>query len=158
MSAEPPLMILSSEGHRAMKKRYPIRLTNMERAELERLLQSGPRLARVTTRIRILLLANAGKNDREIAKALKVSSTTVHNVRKRYCSERSASCLEERPRPGQPCRLNSKTAIRVAGLVRSEPPKGHKCWTLRLLADRAVKLNLIDTISHESVRKILKTN
>ncbi|MGC8494587.1 MAG: helix-turn-helix domain-containing protein [Syntrophobacteraceae bacterium] len=141
-----------------MKKRYPIRLTHVERAELQRLLQNGPRLARVMTRIRILLLADAGKNDREIARSLKVSSTTVHNVRKRYFSERSASSLEERPRPGQPCRLNGNTASRVAGLVRSEPPKGHKRWTLRLLADRAVKLHVIDTISHESVRKILKTS
>ena len=139
-----------------MKKRYPIRLTKEERAELQRLLESGPRLARVITRVRILHLADAGKNDREIAKELKISSTTVHNVRKRFFKERSPESLMEGPRPGQPRRLNAVTAARINGLVGSKPPEGHKHWTLRLLADRAVKLDLVDAISHEGVRRILQ--
>ncbi len=138
-----------------MKSRYPIRLTDQERAELKRLLESGLRLARITTRVRILLLADTGKKDREIAKALKISSGTVHNVRKRFFNERAMDGLDERPRPGQPCRLNNVTAEKITGLACSGPPEGHKRWTLRMLADRAVKLELVDTISHESVRKIL---
>lgn len=142
-----------------MKRRYPIRLTDTERRELKRLLESSLRLARIITRVRILLLADVGKKDREIAKALKISTGTVHNVRKRFFNERSpGSLLEERPRPGQPCRLNSVTAAKITGLVGSEPPEGHERWTLRLLADRAVQLELVDTISHESVRKILRAN
>ncbi|MGC8490982.1 MAG: helix-turn-helix domain-containing protein [Syntrophobacteraceae bacterium] len=139
-----------------MKRRYPICLSDEERRELDRLLDSRPRLARIITRVRVLLLADEGKNDREIAKALRISNGTVHNVRKRFFNERSVRSLEERPRLGQPCRLNGVAAAQISELVGSKPPEGHTRWTLRLLAERAVKLDLVDAISHESVRKILE--
>jgi transposase len=103
-----------------------------------------------------LYLADSGKNDREIAQALKISATTVHNVRKRFFHTRYTAGLTESPRPGQPRRLTPVTAAKISGLVRTTPPAGHNHWTLHLLADRAVKLDLVDAISHESVRKLLQ--
>jgi len=138
-----------------MYKHYPIRLTDAERREIEQLLESGRQPAREITRARILLLADKRKRDREIAETLKISSYTVHNVRKRFFNNRSINSLEEKPRPGKPPKFTGITAMRIGTLVCSQPPEGHKRWTLRLLADRAVELELVDTISHESIRRIL---
>jgi transposase len=139
-----------------MNKHYPIRLTVEERGEIECVLDSGRKTGRKVTRARILLLADNGKKDREIAKALQICPATVHNVRKRFFNLRSISSLEEKPRSGRPPRLTDITAAHVRDLVCSEPPGGRKRWTFRLLADRAMELDLVDTISHEGVRKILK--
>ncbi len=139
-----------------MKKQYQIQLTDQERRELKRLIESGRKLARKITRARILLLADTGKTDKEIAEALLVCTYTVHKIRKRFFNEKSLNSLEEKPRPGKPPKLDGLTAAHITALACSEPPEGREHWTLRLLADRAVELQLIDTISHEGVRKLLK--
>ena len=139
-----------------MNKHYHIQLADEERRELKHLVESGRKLARKITRARILLLADAGKKDREIAETLQVCVQTVHKVRKRFFNEKSISSLEEKPRSGKPPKLDGLTAAHITALACSDPPEGRKRWTLRLLADRAVELELIDTISHEGVRKLLK--
>lgn len=139
-----------------MNKQFHIQLTEEERRELKRLIESGRRLARKITRARILLLADAGKKDIEIAQALQVSVQTVHKVRKRFFNEKSLNSLEEKPRSGKPPKLDGLTAANITALACSEPPEGRKRWTLRLLADRAIELDLVDTISHEGIRKLLK--
>ena len=139
-----------------MKKQYQIQLTDQERRELKRLIESGRKLARKITRARILLLADAGKKDREIAEALQVCIQTVHKVRKRFFNEKSVNSLDEKPRSGKPPKLEGLTAAHITALACSGPPEGRKRWTLRLLADRAVELELVDTISYEGVRKFLK--
>jgi transposase len=102
------------------------------------------------------LLADTGKKDREIAEALQVCIQTVHKVRKRFFKEKSIKSLEEKPRSGKPPKLAGLTAAHITALACSDPPEGRKRWTLRLLADRAVELELVDTISHEGLRKLLK--
>ena len=139
-----------------MNKQFHIQLSDEERRELKRLVESGRKLARKITRARILLLADAGKKDREIADALQVCVQTVHKVRKRFFIEKSITSLEEKPRPGKPPKLDGLTAAHITALACSDPPEGRKRWTLRLLADRAVELELVDTISHEGLRKLLK--
>jgi transposase len=139
-----------------MNKQYNIRLTDEERRELKRLVESGRKLARKITRARILLLADSGKMDKEIAEALQVCTVTVHKVRKRFFIEKSTTSLEEKPRSGKPPKLDGLTAAHITALACSEPPEGRERWTLRLLADRAVELELVDTISHEGIRKLLK--
>jgi len=139
-----------------MNKQFHIQLTDEERRELKRLVESGRKLARKITRARILLLADAGKKDREIAESLQVCVQTVHKVRKRFSNEKSINSLEEKPRSGKPPKLDGLTAAHITALACSDPPEGRKRWTLRLLADRAVELELVDTISHEGVRKLLK--
>jgi transposase len=137
-------------------KLYHIQLTDEQRKELKRLVESGRRLARKITRARILLLAEIGKPDSEIAESLQVTVQTVHNVRKRFCSEKSLKCLEEKPRPGKPSKLEGIVAAKITALACSEPPEGRDAWTLRLLADTAVKLEFVDSVSHEGIRKLLK--
>jgi len=139
-----------------MKKQYQIQLTDQERRELKRLIESGRKLARKITRARILLLSDTGKTDKEVAEALQVCMHTVHKVRKRFFNEKSINSLEEKPRPGKPPKLDGLTAAHITALACSDPPEGRNKWTLRLLADRAVELELVDTISHEGLRKLLK--
>ena len=139
-----------------MKKQYQIQLTDEERRELKRLIESGRKLARKITRARILLLSDTGKTDKEISEALQVCVQTVHKVRKRFFNEKSINSLEEKPRPGKPPKLDGLTAAHITALACSDPPEGRNKWTLRLLADRAVELELVDSISHEGIRKLLK--
>jgi transposase len=139
-----------------MNKQFHVQLSDEERRELKRLVESGRKLARKITRARILLLADAGKKDREIAEALLVCVQTVHKVRKRFFNEKSINSLEEKPRSGKPSKLDGLTVAHITALACSDPPEGRKRWTLRLLADRAVELELVDTISHEGLRKLLK--
>jgi transposase len=139
-----------------MKKQYQIRLTDEERRELKRLIESGRKLARKITRARILLLSDTGKTDKEISEALQVCGYTVHKVRKRFFKEKSINSLEEKPRSGKPPKLDGLTAAQITALACSEPPEGRNKWTLRLLADRAVELEFVDSISHEGIRKLLK--
>ncbi len=139
-----------------MNKQFNVELTDEERRELKRLVESGRKLARKITRARILLLADGGKKDREIADALQITIQTVHKVRKRFFIEKSLNSLEEKPRSGKPPKLEGLTAANIPALACSDPPEGRNSWTLRQLADRAVELGLVDTISHEGVRKLLK--
>ncbi len=88
-----------------MNKQFNITLTGEERRELKRLVDTGRKLARKITRAGILLLADAGKKDREIADALQVTMQTVHKVRKRFFIEKSVNSLEEKPRSGKPPKL-----------------------------------------------------
>ncbi len=139
-----------------MKKQHIVRLTDGERKELTALIEAGRRLARKIKRARILLLADEGRKDREIAEKLRVSVPTVVRMRKRFASDGTAGGLEEKPRSGKPPWLNGTVAAHITGLAASDPPKGRKRWSLRLLAIRAVELNLVDSISHETIRGILK--
>jgi transposase len=139
-----------------VKKVYDISLTDLERKELKALIDNGRRLAKKITRARILLLADAGKKDHEIAEALQTSIPTVVRVRKRFAESRLAGSLEDKSRPGKPPSLRGKVAAHITSLACSDPPEGHVRWTLRLLADKAVELELVDKISHEAVRRILK--
>lgn len=139
-----------------MNKQFNVELTDEERRDLKRLVESGRKLARKITRARILLLADGGKKDREIAETLQITIQTVHKVRKRFFIEKSLNSLEEKPRSGKPPKLEGLTAANITALACSDPPEGRNRWTLRLLADRAVELGLVDTISHEGLRKLLK--
>ncbi len=139
-----------------MKKQYQIQLTDEERKELKSLVESGRRLAKKITRARILLLADTGKTDKEIAESLQICIATVQKVRKRFFNEKSLGSLEEKPRSGKPPKLAGITAAQITALACTDPPEGRKRWTLRLLADRAVELEFVDSISHEGIRKLLK--
>ena len=139
-----------------MNKQFNVKLTDEERRDLKRLVESGRKLARKITRARILLLADGGKKDREIADALQITIQTVHKVRKRFFIEKSLDSLEEKPRSGKPPKLEGLTAANITALACSDPPEGRSRWTLRLLADRAVELGLVDSISYEGLRKLLK--
>jgi transposase len=140
------------------KKIYIVDLTKQERAYLLDFIKSGTKSARKLNRARILLLADEGKTDPEIVDALHTGSATVQRIRKRFVEGNLERALNEDPRPGGNRKLDEKGESVLEQLASSEPPDGRKRWTLQLLADRLVELKVVDSISHETVRKELKKN
>ena len=144
-----------------MHKRYVVRLTEEERGQLEDLIRSGRAHARKLLHARILLKADAngeGWTDERIAEALEVSAATVARERRRFCKEGLEAALIPRRPSRRPRRriLDGRAEARLVALADSEPPKGRDGWTLRLLADRMVKLGHVEGVSHETVRTTLK--
>ena len=137
------------------KKKYLVKLDDVERLQLETLLRSGHHRARKLTRARILLKADAGCLDEEIVEALDVGRATVERLRQRYV-ECGLECLHDQPRPGATPKLDDKGEARLIAEACSTPPQGRERWTLELLAERVVALQLTETYSHESVRQVLK--
>ena len=138
------------------RKIYIVDLTNEERAYLLDFIKSSKRSARKLNRARILLLADEGKADGEIAEALHTGTATVQRTRQRFVEGNLEGALNERPRPGGQKKLAEKGEAILETLVRSKPPEGRKRWTLQLLADRLVQLKVVDSISYETVRQEVK--
>ena len=140
-------------------KRLVIKLTQDEQHELETYVHHGHKNARAITRARILLLSNEGMKVKEIATVLGGSQPTVSHVRKKYHTQEHAhlvDVLQDEPRSGRPITLDSQVEAKVSMLACSTPPAGCARWTLHLLADHLVKLDVVESISHESVRSLLK--
>ena len=140
------------------EKRYIVDLTEEERASLLDLIKSGKHAARKLNRARILLLADEGKPDSEIAEALYTGIATVQRTRQRFVEGNLDGALNERPRPGARSKLDEKGEALLETLATSKPPEGRKRWTLELLGDRLVQLRVVDDISYETVRRRLKKN
>ena len=139
-----------------MNKRYIVDLTANERAGLLALLNKGAAPARKLTRARLLLLADEGGTDRVIAAALHVHPATVERTRRRCVEGGPEAALTDQPRPGGRPKLGGKQAAHLVALACSAPPAGRARWTMRLLADRLVELELVDAIGDETVRRTLK--
>ncbi len=138
------------------RKIYIVDLTEEERAHLLDFIKSGKRSSRKLNRARILLHADEGKSDNEIAKALHTGMSTVQRTRQRFVEGNLENALNERRRPGQCKKLDEKGEAILEALAHSTPPEGRKRWTLQLLADRLVELKIVDSISQETVRKDVK--
>jgi putative transposase len=136
-------------------KKYRVDLTAAEREILVGIIRSGKAVARQVTRARILLKADEGLSDEEIAEEVATSPGTVERTRQRFVAENLAA-LTERPRTGAPPRLTGKAEAHLIAVTCSPAPAGRERWTLRLLADEAVALGLADTLSHETVRQLRK--
>jgi len=137
------------------KKKYVIDLTSEERAMLEQLTRRGRARARKLTRARILLKADEGLTDEEIAAALDVGIATVGRTRQRFV-EANLAALEERPRPGGERKLTGTQEAPLVAVACTPAPAGQRRWTLRLLADKVVELGFADAIARETVRQVLK--
>ena len=141
------------------KRSRAIKLTKAEREGLEQFVAQGKRSARAITRARILLLLDEGRKVRDLAEVLGVSHGTVYNVRKKYQRRTAGQLLEvlqDEPRSGRPLQLDSRVEATVTMIACSEPPAGRGRWTLQLIADKVVNLEVTDSISYESVRRLLK--
>ena len=145
-----------------MRKQYVVRLPEAERAWLLTMIGRGATPVRAQTHARILLKANRGEagpewTDGAISTALEVDPTTVARVRKLYVTEGLEAALH-RKAPDRVYRhkLDGEQEARLVAVACSEPPTGHKRWTLRLLADTLVELEVVDTVSYETVRQTLK--
>ena len=137
------------------KKKYLVDLSADERETLQKLVRRGKHSARKVTRARILLLASDGSTDEQIVAALSCGINTVERTRCRFVEE-SLGCLNERPRRGQARKLTGKQEAHLVAIACSTPPAGRAHWTLRLLADRVVKLGFSSSIARETVRQVLK--
>lgn len=137
-----------------------VHLTPEHRRELEQMLRSGTHSARTLTRARILLLCDRSQGDKRtdlfIADALQVNRTTVRSVRRRYIEDGMALALYDKERPGATPTFTGETVAQVTMLACSAPPAGHARWTLRLLADQMIELGYVESISHVTVRELLK--
>jgi transposase len=145
-----------------MAKKYVVRLSEAERAELDRLVKTGRQAARRRRHAQILLKADEGEQgpgwtDAEIVQALDVSHRTVERVRQCLVEEGLATALEgHRQQRYKSPKLDGEQEAHLIALACSAPPEGRNRWTLRLLADRMVELAYVDTVSHETVRQVLK--
>lgn len=139
------------------KKKYIVDLTKEEKKQLIELTQKGHKSARKIKRANILLLADAGKTDAEITESLHTSIPTVERTRKNFVEGGGLDfALNERRRPGRTPKLDAKGETVLIALAQSAPPEGRKRWTLQMLSDRLVELNVVETISRETVRQVLK--
>ena len=140
-----------------MRKKYIVKLTVEEKEQLRGFLSSGKERARKLTRARILLKADEGWTDRSICVALDVSRPTVERTRRRFVEEGFEASLSHRsPRRDYERRLDGDAEARLIALACSSAPEGRERWTLRLLAQRLVMLEQVDSVSYETVRQVLK--
>ena len=141
----------------AGRKIYEVNLSVEEKSQLLKLTKKGKSQARVLKRANILLLADEGMIDKEIAKALHVGVQTAFNIRKRFCLQGLQAALKEKPRPGSGNKvLDAKSEAYLVALTCSQPPEEREVWTMQLLADRLVELKVVESISDETVRRTLK--
>jgi len=137
-------------------KIYIVKLSREERQTLLDLTRKGEIKARMMKRAMILLKADEGMTDPQIMAALNVSRPTVERIRKRFVEGGLEKALNEDPRPGQKRKLDGRGEAHLVATACSDPPAGHDHWTLRLLAGKLVELSVVDSISHETVRRTLK--
>jgi len=139
-----------------MGKKYIVDLTADERTDLKKILQGGKARARRLYRARVLLLADEGITDEEIAGALHLGKSTVERTRRRFVEGGVERALTDRPRPGKARLLNGKQEAFLVALACSDPPEGRARWTMQLLADRLIELRVVESITDETVRRLLK--
>jgi transposase len=143
--------------------KYKVTLTAEERQQLHDLIRAGKAAAKKLTHARILLKADAAAGapawpDERIAEAVDVSTDTVGRVRQRFVKEGLEAALvrKKQDRPSRERTLDGRAEARLIALACSAPPDGRAAWTLRLLADQLVELEVVEAVSHETVRRALK--
>jgi len=140
-----------------MKKKYIVSLTESERSALKALISTGKGAARRLAHARILLKADQGLSDHAIVEAVEVSRPTVERVRRRFVEDGMDVALDpRRPEKPRPRKVDGHLEAHLVALACSPPPEGTVRWTLRLLAAKTVELELVDSLSHETTRQILK--
>ena len=144
-------------------KKYKVTLSDEERQLLHDLIAAGKAAARKLTHARILLKADASQGglhwpDWRIADALEVHIATIERVRQRFVEQGLEAALERKPRdkPPRPIKLDGRAEARLIALACSPPPEGRAVWTMQLLADKLVELEVVESISDETVRTTLK--
>lgn len=142
--------------------KYKIILTKQEREEMESIINKGKHTSQKFRNAYILLNCDAGNNaekvtNEQIRKVLKVGMRTIDRVKKRFVEEGAESVLERRPtKRVYEKKIDGDAEAKLVTLCCSEPPKGFAKWSLRLLADKMVELKYIESVSHVTIRSILK--
>ena len=141
-----------------MNVRYRVDLSQIERTELRALLSGGKHASRKLKRAQILLAADAGASDEEIARSVGVGGSTVYRTKRRFVEGNLERALSEEPRPGAERKLTGKEEALLVATACASPPEGRARWTLELLAGAMVKLTEHKSLSHETVRRRLAEN
>ena len=140
-----------------MSKKIPlIKLSETEQEYLRNYVNTGKRSARSIKRAQVLLQSHSGQAVEQIAEWTGVCKGTVYNIRDRYQEGGLEGALKEKPRSGQPRKLNLEQEARLTVLACSDAPGGYERWTVRLLADKVVELGIVESIGRETVRQFLK--
>lgn len=139
-----------------MPEKYIVTLTAEERQQLLKITHLNNISARRFKRAQILLLADEGHRDETIAEMLYVGESTVHRTRQKFVDGGIEFALSEAPRSGSQRKLDGKAEAFLVATACSAPPKGKVEWTMQMLADRLVEVNLVEQISDETVRRTLK--
>lgn len=144
-----------------MQKKYIVRLSQAERDHLHKVIKKLKGTAQKVRRAHILLKADADGpcwTDQQIAEAYHCRTKTVENIRQRFVLQGFEGALEtkERATPPVPKLLDGEQEAHIIATRLSAPPPGYSRWTLRLLADRVVELGIVESISHETVRRLIK--
>ena len=144
-------------------KKHSLVLTSEQRRDVEKLISSGEAKARKLTRARILLKADCGPHgpawsNRQIAEALECGESTVCRTRHDFAEGGVELALNRRPQPERPQKrkLDGKQEAHLVALMCQQPPDGYESWTVRLVAQKLVELELVESVSHETVRQVLK--
>jgi len=141
-----------------MNLRYRVELSQAERDELKALLSGGRHAVRKVKRAQILLAADAGASDEEIATSIGVGGSTVYRTKRRFVLGNLELALREEPRPGAERKLSGKEEALLVATTCSSPPEGRARWTLDLLAGAMVRLTEHESISRDTVRRRLAEN
>lgn len=145
-----------------MRQKYVVQLSPSEREELRAMIGAGTEPSRKLARARMLLKSDQGSGgpgwvDGWVADAVEVSHPTVARVRRQYVEEGLEATLNRRaPHRVYRRKLDGEQEARLIALACSDPPAGHSDWSLRLLADQLVELEIVDEISYQTVRRTLK--
>jgi transposase len=141
-----------------MNKKYVVDLTEQEREELHRIISTGRHSARRIRWAHVLLKADAGWPDDKISEAFVVSAPTVQRIRQRFVEEGMDVALGVHSRKPRPYarRLDGEQEARLIALACSKAPEGHTRWTLRMLSEKMVELEYVESLCHETVRQVLK--
>ncbi len=138
-----------------MVKRHGVRLTGNQRADLMARF-AGPLTLRQRNRVQVLLRADAGDTDADIADDLAITTNTVANIRRRFATQGLEAALAEKPRCGGPAKLDGKAEAVLVALACSPAPAGRTTWTAALLANRLVELRIVESVSDDTVLRVLK--
>src|SRR6266436_5525126 len=141
-----------------MNVRYRVDLSQSEHDELTALLSGGRHAARKLKRAQILLAADAGSGDEQIAATLGVSGSTIYRTKRRFVEANLEGALNEEPRPGAERKLSGSEEALLVATACSKPPPGRARWTLELLAGELIKLTEHEDLSRETVRRRLAEN
>ena len=139
-----------------MRKTAVVQLTQEQRADLTPRLERNPLTGRQRRLHQILLLADQGQTDEQIVQATGASLSTVERLRKRFGREGLQAALAEKPRRGAPAKLDGKQEALIIALACSDAPQGQAKWSARLLANRAVEMEIVESVSESTVRRLLK--
>lgn len=142
--------------------KYRVNLTDSERFELKELISKGSASAKMIMHANVLLEADEGvgkkKKEQEIAKQFRVNKQTVHTIRKTYATKGLAAAIGRKQRNSPPVipKITGDAEARIIAISCGTPPEGFDKWTVRLLADKVIELQIINSISYVSVHRLLK--